>query len=131
MSLVEQELLTLPEHLCSPPVFSGSCVTRSIDLCVFFSFSNCVVCSASTYGFWLHLSYLQACIIYMFCRSLFVLLYFFLFCHCVVCPSSISDYPLWYLQTLLRYTCIMDIFLLLLQIPYLPLDKFIHLRGNW
>ena len=31
---VEQELLTLPEHLSSPPVFSGVCVTRSLVLCV-------------------------------------------------------------------------------------------------
>ena len=29
VSLVEQELLTLPEHLSSSPVFSGVCVTRS------------------------------------------------------------------------------------------------------
>jgi hypothetical protein len=28
--LVEQELLTLPEHLSSPPFFSGVCVTRSL-----------------------------------------------------------------------------------------------------
>ena len=47
VSLVEQELLTLPEHLSSPPVFSVVHVTRSL---VFFV---------------------------MFCRSLFVLLYFF------------------------------------------------------
>ena len=47
VSLVEQELFTLPEHLSSPPVFSGVRVTRSIVLYV------------------------------MFCRSLFVLLYFF------------------------------------------------------
>ena len=46
--LVEQELLTLPEHLSSPPVFSGVRVTRSLVL--------------------------YTC---MFCRSLFVLLYFF------------------------------------------------------
>ena len=44
--LVEQELLTLPEHLNSPPVFSGVRVTRSL-------------------------------VLYVFCRSLFVLLYFF------------------------------------------------------
>jgi len=51
--LVEQELFTLPEHLRSPPVFSGVRFTRYLVLCV------------------------------MFCRSLFVLLYFFfwpLFC---------------------------------------------------
>jgi hypothetical protein len=43
LSLVEQELLTLPEHLSSPPVFSGVRVTRSlvlyvcfVDRCLFF-----------------------------------------------------------------------------------------------
>jgi hypothetical protein len=34
--LVEEELLTLPEHLSSPPVFSGVRVTRSLVLCVCF-----------------------------------------------------------------------------------------------
>ena len=46
--LVERELITLPEHLSSAPVFSGVRVTRSLVLYV------------------------------MFCRSLFVLLFFFL-----------------------------------------------------
>ena len=69
MPLVEQELLTLPEHLMSPPVFSGVRVTRSLDLCVSFvdrclsfctfSFGHCVVCSSSIYGFVLPLWYLQ------------------------------------------------------------------------
>ena len=36
VSLVEQELLTLPEHLSSPPVFSGVHVTRSLVLYVCF-----------------------------------------------------------------------------------------------
>jgi hypothetical protein len=36
MSLVEQELLTLSEHLSSPPVFSVVRVTRSLVLCVCF-----------------------------------------------------------------------------------------------
>ena len=36
VSLVEQELPTLPEHLSSPPVFSGVRVTRSLVLCVCF-----------------------------------------------------------------------------------------------
>jgi membrane-anchored protein YejM (alkaline phosphatase superfamily) len=31
---VEQELLTLPENLSSPPVLSGVCVTRSLVLYV-------------------------------------------------------------------------------------------------
>ena len=35
-SLVEQELLTLPEHLSSSPVLSGVRVTRSLVLCVYF-----------------------------------------------------------------------------------------------
>ena len=61
--LVEQELLTFPEHLSSPPVFSGVRVTRSLVLCVCFvdrcssfctfSFGQCVVCSSSVYELWL------------------------------------------------------------------------------
>jgi len=47
VSLVEQELLTLPEHMSSPMVVSGVCVARSLDLCI------------------------------VSCRSLFVLLFFF------------------------------------------------------
>jgi hypothetical protein len=63
VSLMEQELPTLPEHLSSPPVFSGVRVTRSlvlyvcfVDRCLFFctfSFGHCVVCSSSIYGFWM------------------------------------------------------------------------------
>jgi hypothetical protein len=34
--VVEQELLTLPEHLSSPPVFSGVRVTRSLALYICF-----------------------------------------------------------------------------------------------
>ena len=59
--LVEQELLTIPEHLSSPPIFSGVRVTRSLVLYVCFadrcfsfctfSFGHCVVCSSSIYGF--------------------------------------------------------------------------------
>jgi hypothetical protein len=69
VSVVEQELLTLPEHLNSPPVFSGIRVTRSlvlyvcfVDRCLsfyLFSFGHCVACSSSIYGFWLTLWYLQ------------------------------------------------------------------------
>ena len=70
-SLVEQELLTLPEHLSSPPLFSGIHVTRSIVLCTCicfvdrcfffctFSFGHCVVCFSTIYEFWLPLWYLQ------------------------------------------------------------------------
>ena len=59
--LVEQELLSLPEHLSSSSVFSGVRVTQSLVLCVCvvdrclffcpFSFGHCVVCSSSIYGF--------------------------------------------------------------------------------
>ena len=49
MPPVEQEMLTLPEHLSSPPVFSGVRVTRSLVLYVCFvdrCFSFC------TFFFW-------------------------------------------------------------------------------
>jgi hypothetical protein len=36
MPLVEQKLLTIPEHLCSPLVFSGFRVARSLFFCVLF-----------------------------------------------------------------------------------------------
>ena len=61
MSIVEQELNALPEHLSSPPVVGGVCVTRSlvlsvcfVDRCLSFctfSLGHCVVCSSSIYGF--------------------------------------------------------------------------------
>ena len=67
VSLVE--LLTLPEHLSSHPVFSGVHVARSVVLCVCFvdrclsfctfSFGHWVVCFFSIYGFWLPLCYLR------------------------------------------------------------------------
>ena len=59
--LVERELLTLPEHMSSPPVFNAVRVTRSlvlyvsfVDRCLSFctfSFDHCVVCTSSLYGF--------------------------------------------------------------------------------
>ena len=36
LPLVEQQLLTLPRHMSSPPVFRGARVTRSLVLCVCF-----------------------------------------------------------------------------------------------
>ena len=58
---MEQELLTLPEHLNSSPVLSGVCVTQYLVLCVClvdtclsfcpFSFGNCVLDPSSIYGF--------------------------------------------------------------------------------
>jgi hypothetical protein len=62
---VEQELLILPEHLSSPPVFSGVRVTWSLVLCLRFvdrclsfcpfTFGHCVVCPSTIYGFFLPL----------------------------------------------------------------------------
>ena len=69
---VEQELPTLPEHLTSPPMFSGVCDTQSLVFCV------------------------------MFCRLLFVLLPFFFWPLCCLCPSIYGFWlPLWYLTTFL------------------------------
>ena len=66
--IVQQAMLTLLEHLTSPPVFNGvrvpwslvlyvCFVDRCLSICTF-SFGHCVVCS-SIYGFWLPLWYLQ------------------------------------------------------------------------
>ena len=65
VSLVEQELPTLPEHMSSVPVFNGVRVTRSlvsyvcfVDRCLSFCtflFGHCVVWSSSIYRFWLPL----------------------------------------------------------------------------
>ena len=70
--LVEQVLLTLSEHLSSPPVFC-SCYSIFSFMCMFcrllfvllskilsFSFGHCVVCSSLIYRFWLPIWYLQS-----------------------------------------------------------------------
>ena len=62
--LAEQELPTLPEHLSSPPVFSGVRVTRSLVLYVCFvdhclSFCTFSFGHSSIYGFWLLFWYLK------------------------------------------------------------------------
>jgi hypothetical protein len=67
--LVEQELLTLPEHRSSPSGINGVSVTRSlvwcacfVDRCLSFctiSFCHCVVCSSLIYGFGLPDLYLH------------------------------------------------------------------------
>jgi hypothetical protein len=71
--LVEQELLTLPEHLSSPPVFSGVRVTWSLVLCVCFA-DRCM--SFCTFFFW------PLCCLFFFDMQILVA-------------------SLWYLQTLL------------------------------
>ena len=55
--LMEQEVLTLPEHLSSPPVtrslvlYVMFCRSFYVFLSLFFS-GHCGVCSSSIYGFW-------------------------------------------------------------------------------
>ena len=114
INIVEQELLTLPEHLLSSPVYSGGCDTLSLVLIVCFvgrclsfctfSFGNCVVCFSSIYGlFWFPLWYLSYwnfisgvriarslvfCVV--FCRSLSVLLVIVL---SVILRFTSSGYP--------------------------------------
>jgi hypothetical protein len=66
--LVEQELLTLMEHLSLPPVFNGVCVIRSLVLYVcfvgrclsFFFWSLCCL----IYGFCLPVWYIQTLLIW-------------------------------------------------------------------
>ena len=98
VSLVEQELLILPENLHSPPVFSGIRVIRSLVLCVCFvnrslsfctfSFDHCLVCSS--FDHCLVCSSFDHCLV---CSS---------FDHCLVCSSIYRFWLLlWYLQTLL------------------------------
>jgi hypothetical protein len=79
--LVEHELLTLPEHLSSPPVFKGIRVTRSLVVCVcfverclsfvLFSFGHCFVCP-SIYVFWFPLWYLQTLLVTNRCKCFVV-----------------------------------------------------------
>ena len=86
---MEQELLTLPEHLSSPPVFSGVRVTRSlvlyvcfVDRCLSFgllSFGHCAVCSFSIYGSDYHFDIIKLfiqCVHIIFDTSVWNLFYF-------------------------------------------------------
>jgi hypothetical protein len=77
------KLLTLPEHLSSPPVLSVICVVWSLDFCIMFctlllafchfTFGHCII-YPSIYGFWLPLWYLHT------------------FGHCIICPSLIYGF---------------------------------------
>jgi hypothetical protein len=71
--LVEQELLTLSEHLNSPPVFSGvrgHSFVFSVVFCKSFSFCTfslgyCIVCPSLIDGFWLSFLVSSNCSIIM------------------------------------------------------------------
>ena len=66
MRLVEQELLTLPDHMNSPRSLVGFvllnrwfvCVMHSfVDHCLFFCFGHCILCPSLIDGFYLTLWY--------------------------------------------------------------------------
>jgi hypothetical protein len=86
LSLVEQELPTLPEHLSSPPVFSRVRVTQSlivyaccVDQCLSFctfSVGLYVVCSSSIYEFWLPFGILRLFLSKSYPRGFHVILSF-------------------------------------------------------
>jgi hypothetical protein len=101
--LVEQELLTLPEHMSSTLVFSGGscgsifsfmcmCCRSLFVLLYFISYGHCVVCSFVLYILW-PLCCLSFCTLYLMAIVLSVLLYFISYGHCVVCPFVL--YILW------------------------------------
>ena len=74
---VDVELLTIPEHLSTLPVYCGVRFARSLVFCVVFCrslfvlflFGHCGVCTSLSYGFWMSLWHLQALlnIIRMWC----------------------------------------------------------------
>ena len=112
MPLMEQELLSLPEHLSSPPGFSGVRVTRSLVLFVLF----CRSLFGLLYFFIWPLFYLlfsdlrilitllvssNSSVFLLFTVSDYPFAIFKLFC-----LSSIYSFwlPFWYLQTLLSFS---------------------------
>ena len=62
VSLLEQELLTIPEHPSSPPVFSEVRVAQSLVFCrslFVFCSSSCSYCTVFPLLYWLPICYLQ------------------------------------------------------------------------
>jgi hypothetical protein len=112
LRIVEQELLTLPEHLSSPSVFSEVRATRSLVLCVCFLdrclsicpfyFGHCVVCPF----------YFGHCVVGPFYFGHCVVCPFY-FGHCIVCPFFIDEF--WLLKLFL-YTFLCS--------PYLAFQSF-------
>jgi hypothetical protein len=82
VSLVEQEVLTLPRHLSSLHVFSEVRVARSLVFCVvfckslfvLFSFDHCIVFRSSIYSFFLSLWYLQTFLL-VYCQIYNIFVY--------------------------------------------------------
>jgi hypothetical protein len=79
--LVEQELLTLPEHLSSPLVFSWVCVTRSLALCLCFV-DRCLSFCTFSFGHCVLLRYTDCDypfgIFNFFLQNIYLLIYFIL-----------------------------------------------------
>ena len=120
MPLVEQELLTLPEHTNSSPICCGVRVTRSVvlsvccvDRCLSFFFSQLCCLFSSIYGFWLPLYLVSSNLriyllffyhlIYMECGTTFTLLELWMYCftplwkgaiRCCIYEYSIKNIPL-------------------------------------
>jgi len=125
VSLVEQELLTLREHLSSPPVFSGVRVTRSlvlyvcfVDRCLSFCtfyFGHCVFCSSSIYGFWLPLWYLQTLLLKL--REPWIQM-FISSCLVDLCCSSVQ-FSVWGCVIFSSFCVLCPIVLVSLDCPFL------------
>ena len=91
-TIVEQELLTLPEHLSSLSLYSGVCIAQYLvfyivfcrslfiymSLCPFFFFIYCVVClfrfTASDYSFFIY------CVVCLFRFTASDYSFFYLLC---------------------------------------------------
>ena len=84
---MEQKLLTLPEYLSLPPVFSGVCVTRSSVLCVCF-----VDCCLSFCPFSVDHYVVCPFVLFLWTILLSVPLSFFCgpFCCLSLCPFSVD-----------------------------------------
>ena len=93
-----RKLLTLPEHLRSPSVFSWVRVARSLVFRV-------MLCRSLCLSFCL-CSFLPPLCCVSFFDVRLLITYLVSFGHCVVCPSSMYGFwlPLWYLQTFLMVT---------------------------
>ena len=113
VSLVEQELLTLPEQQSSPPVFSGVRVARAIVFCVVFCRSLFVLLSSFLWSlsclsfdlrllatplefsklFFLYLSQVKTLIFTGICRGRFCIHWFELRCGYSVCWYFFNCWP--------------------------------------
>ena len=150
MSVLEQELRTLPEHFSSHPVnfrrvrvaqYLVFCVVFCRSLFVLLSFDYCIVCSSSNYSFCMLTPFVSNtfhhCIV---CSSIYSFwlrpLYLQTFDQCLVCPSSNYGFWLhpWYLQTFEHCVACPAICGFVLRLWYLRTFLIyikIYVRNNW